>query len=268
MTPVAKPVPSIFTTDTSRPLQQGDVFVQGGFSRIAASDGWSPTAWAPYESYRHTFAAADTAVGTPAHDVVAGLALVMVVSHDCHLDKELHLAAKALLRAHPDRGEEWAYAQAETDDTLDRHVIVSPIVSADAVAVNDSKMLLASRVVGYLAVPPSDRHGLIETTIVDLGQRTTVDRLTLTRRLASLGDEARLQLRYALARMDSLRTPDLTAELEAAVGQRIMSIDRPTGRRATLLIAFEDGGTLEVLPRPGHTPQDGPRRQAVPDPRS
>lgn len=263
---MAKRQPSIFTPDISRPLQQGDVFVQGGLSRIAASDGWSPAAWAPYETYRHTFAAADSALGTPAHDVVAGLGLVMVVSHDCHLDKELHLAAKALLRAHADQDETWAYAHAENDDSLDRHVIVSPLVSADAVAVSDRDLLYAGRIVGYLPVPPSPAHGLTTTAIVELGQRTTVDRLTLTRRLASITDQARLQLRYGLARMDSLRTPDLTAELEAAVGQRVTAIERPTGKRATLAITLADGSTLEVLPRPGDTPQDGPRRQSVPGP--
>lgn len=57
------------------------------------------------------------------------LGLVMVVSHDCHLDKELHLVARALLRANPDRDENWAYEKAEPDDTLDPHVIVSPIVN-------------------------------------------------------------------------------------------------------------------------------------------
>ena len=100
--------------------------------------------------------------------------------------------------------------------------------------------------------------------MVDHGHRTTVDRLTLTRRLASITDPARLQLRYALARMDSLRTPDLTAELEAALGKRVSRISRPTGKRITLLIELEDGTALEVLPRPGDTPLDGPRRRSVP----
>ncbi len=49
-----------------------------------------------------------------------------------------------------------------------------------------------------------------------------------------------LLLRYALARMDSLRTPDLGAELEAVVGKRIVSIERPTAKRLTLAITFED----------------------------
>lgn len=200
----------------------------------------------------------------PAQEVVAGTGLVMVVSHDCHLDKELHLAARALQRAEPERGADWAYAAAETDDRLDRHVVVSPVVSPDAVPVGDKRLLLGGRVVGYLPVPASAEHGLTSPAVVDLGHRSTVDRLTLTWRLASITDPARLQLRYALARMDALRTPDLTSELEAAVGKRVASIDRPTGKRATLLITFDDGEVLQVLPRPGKTPQEGPGRTRTP----
>lgn len=227
-------------------------------------DGWAPAAWRAYETFRHTFAATNAALGVPAQDVVAGLGLMMVVSHDCHLDKELHLAARALLRANPGWDEDRAYEKAEADDTLDRHVIVSPLVSPHDVPVEDKSMLHAGRIVGFLPVPASPRHGLTTPALVDLGHRTTVDRLTLTRRLASITDIARLQLRYALARMDSLRTPDLNVELEAAVGQRVTGIERPTGKRATLVITLEDGSALEVLPRPGQTPLDGPRRQAVP----
>lgn len=50
----------------------------------------------------------------------------MVVSHDCHLDKELHLAARALRAVAATLTEADAYSRAEADGTLDRHVIVSP----------------------------------------------------------------------------------------------------------------------------------------------
>lgn len=192
------------------------------------------------------------------------LGLVMVVSHDCHLDKELHLVARALLRANPDRDENWAYEKAEPDDTLDHVIVSQPDRQPDDVSVGDTNMLLAGRIVGFFPVPASPQHGLTSPAVVDLGHRTTVDRLTLTRRLASITDDARLMLRYALARMDSLRTPDLTAELEAAVGERVTGIERPTGKRVTLVITLEDGNTFEVLPGPGTTPLDGPRRQAFP----
>ena len=86
-------------------------------------------------------------------------------------------------------------------------------------------LLPAGRIVGYLPIPDSPELALPET-VADLGHRTTVDRLTLTQRLTSLTDGARLRLRYALARMDSLRIPDVGAELEAALGPP----DRP--RRA------------------------------------
>ncbi len=71
----------------------------------------------------------------------------MVVNHDCHLDKELHLAAWALLKEQPVRGEEWGNDTAEADE-LDRHVVVSPIVALGRVPVSDKDLLLAGRVGG------------------------------------------------------------------------------------------------------------------------
>lgn len=183
----------------------------------------------------------------------------MVVSHDCHLDKELHLAARALRAVAATLTEADAYSRAEADGTLDRHVIVSPLIHLDDLPLtrdpNTRGLLRAGRIIGYLPVPASAGLALPET-VADLSHRSTVDRLTLSRRLTSLTDAARLQLRYALARMDSLRTPDIGAELEAALDRRITGVDRPSARRPTLLLTFDDDTVLEFAVT-GDTPQDG-----------
>jgi hypothetical protein len=255
----------VFSTADDRPIQQGDIFVTAGIVRVAsAADTFCPAAWAPYETSRTPLAeASGSMVGL---DAAGGRALVMVVSHDCHLDKELNVAARALMRV-DGLDETTAYERAEQDPGLDRHVLVSPLVTPQdlPVAAHADTLvhLQAGGVVGYFPVPASQSLG-VSACVVDLGHRSCVDRLTLTQRLTSLTDPARLQLRYALARMDSLRTPDLGAELEAAVGQRIDGIERPTAKRSTIVIALHDGSRLELLPRPGNTPVDGPRRHHVP----
>lgn len=256
----------VFSNDTTRATRQGDIFLSTGIARIAAAgEPYSPPAWAAYETTRAALPAG--LPGQPDLDVIGGRALVMVVSHDCHLDKELNLAARALPAADPALDESEAYARAEVDDTLDRHVVVSPLVSLGdlplAFDANTAGLLRAGRIIGYLPVPANSALALPET-VVDLGHRSTVDRLTLTQRLSSLTDPARLQLRYALARMDSLRTPDLGAELEAAIGHRIVGVERPAGKRPTVLLRLDDDTALELLPRPGETPHHGPRRQHVP----
>lgn len=231
----------VLVAGSGRPLQQGDLFVTSGVARVVPASAPSenpsiaatgPSGTAPFETHRSALDEPLPPSGMPALDVVGGRVLVMVVSHDCQLDKELHHAARRLQKE--GLSEVAAYAQAESDDTLDRNVTVSPVVELTELPLagdpNFDTNVRAGRVVGYLPVPA--RAGLLPAeAVVDLGYRTTADRATLTQRLASLTDPARLQLRYALARMDSLRTPDLGAELEAAVGQRITSVDPPNSRR-------------------------------------
>ena len=92
--------------------------------------------------------------------------------------------------------------------------------------------------------------------------------MTLDQRLVSLTDPARIQLRYALARMDSLRTPDIGHELDLAIGQRITTVLYPNAKRPTVGLVLEDGTQLELLPRPGDTTLKGPRRAKPPTRRS
>lgn len=190
----------------------------------------------------------------------------MVVSHDCHLDKEANHRARSLMKEFQ-LGEDEAFAIAEDDDTLDRHVVVSPIVSTDALVDPSDRsrrdLLARGRLLGYYPLEDADRLGLSGAT-VDLGLRATVDRLTLTARLVSLTDAARIQLRCALARIDSLRTPDIGHELDLAVGQRVVKVLRPDAKRPTVVLVLEDGAELELLPRPADIPLGGPRRGKVP----
>ena len=157
-----------------------------------------------------------------------------------------------------------AFRLAEDDDALDRHVIVSPVVPLDAVAAagdrSNRALMRKGRLLGYYALEDNADLGLVNV-VVDLGMRATVDRLTLDQRLVSLTDPARIQLRYALARMDSLRTPDIGHELDLALGQRITEVVRPDSVRPHVSLVLEDGSVLDLLPRPGDTPQTGPRRR-------
>lgn len=217
----------MYSADTSRPIQQGDLFISSGVTRIVATAGaYTPAAW---ESFSEPVGqVAPPLSGAAGLSALGGRALVMVVSHDCQLDKEANQRARALMKA-GGLDEEAAFALAEDDDTLDRHVIVCPVVPLDGLldpADTSSRALLArGRLLGYYPLVDEGRLGL-DGVVVDLGLRATVDRLTLDQRLVSLTDPARIQLRYALARMDSLRTPDIGHELDLAVGQRITKAPR------------------------------------------
>jgi hypothetical protein len=61
---------------------------------------------------------------------------------------------------------------------------------------------------------------------VDLTYRCTLDRFDVVR-VASLTPPARSQLRYALVRLDALRTPRLDFEVESLIGRRIEAATAP-----------------------------------------
>jgi hypothetical protein len=254
-----------YSRETDRPLQQGDIIITGGVTRVGfAGNAHTPYAWSHFSDHRFDFA--PTMPGLPGLSSISGRALVMVVSHDCHLDKELNTFARHLMRTR-ELSEEDAFRAAEDDDSLDRHVVVSPIVRvSDLTALDDRDgqgQIRSGRRIGYLPLADSSRLGIAES-VADLGYRSTVDRFTLTERLVSLSDDARIHLRYALARMDSLRTPDIGAELDLAVGQRVLRVERPQGKRMAIVLHLGDGSTLELLPRPGSPNLDGPRRRIAP----
>lgn len=258
----------MYSDDISRPIQQGDLFISSGVTRTVLTDDlYTPPAWASFSDPVGRVAA--SVDGLQGLSAVGGRALVMVVSHDCQLDKEANQRARALMKERA-IDEEAAFELAEADDTLDRHVVVSPVVPLDAVTTasdpNHRALIRQGRLLGYFALDDHEALGLRDV-VVDLGMRATVDRLSLDRRLVCLTDPARLQLRYALARMDSLRTPDIGYELDAALGKRIVEVRRPDRRRPTVSLVLDDGSVVDLLPRPGTTPLDGPRRQKTPGPR-
>jgi hypothetical protein len=141
--------------------------------------------------------------------------------------------------------EDTAFVIAEADDTLDRHVIVSPVVMLDAVLDPDDTdnraLMRRGRLLGHLPLDDHEPLG-IAGMVVDLGYRATVDRLSLDRRLVSLTDPARIRLRYALARMDSLRTPDIGHELDLALGTQ------PTLAEIAHALAVQDSSPLADRP--------------------
>jgi hypothetical protein len=255
-----------YSNEITRPLQQGDIFITSGVARIAHhSDSFAPRAWAAYDETESTLAESNHIMD--ALKFIGGRAAVMVLSHDCQLDKEINIAARALMKVDANLSEQAAFTKAEADDELDRFVIVSPLVDVDLVyAARDQNSLadiLSARTVGYFPLPDEPTLSL-EGVVVDLSYRTTVDRLTLTDRLVSLSDPARLRLRYALARMDSLRTPDLSSDLIEAVGQKIVDIQLPKKGRQTIELILDNGKRIEVLPKPGNTPQEGASRRSTP----
>jgi hypothetical protein len=257
---VTKPTSQRFYSTADEAPQQGDILI-GAVARVIADDEFSPPRWAGLDEHRAMLAPALQAglVEVPPLRVAGGRSLVMICSHDCGLDKEFNIVVDELT----DPRGEWrldeatAVAHAEARDDLDRTFTVSPLVSPDKVLVAgepvDRGSLLGGHVVGYLPVPELVVNGrvVIPESVVDLSYRATLDRRAYTQRVTSVSEEARQQLRFALARLDVLRTPNLELQLSAAIGQEITSAKVSKKNPLIVELVLADGTTVQLLKPPG-----------------
>lgn len=256
-------VASIYAINEVRPLQQGDIIFSSGVVRLTvANEIFTPPAWVGIDTIQSQMVAAKSK--TSGLGTIGGPALVMVLSHDCQLDKDINRAARQLMKADSSLTPDAAFELAEQNPELDRFVLVAPLVDVHQIPnggdQNITNSILAGMTLGYF--PLQDEKNLaIHRTVVDLNYRSTVDVFTLSRRLTSLTDIARLQLRYALARMDSLRVPVLETVFSEAIGQKITDVLPPRKGSQTVKLVLENGKALEVLLPPTEPEQAGPTRK-------
>ncbi len=233
--------------------RQGDI-VLCGVSRIIAEDHRSPSQW---ESLDAHFVQIDDAWdnGKPL-GIAAGIGLAMVVTHDCQLDKEWNQRVRELQRG--GMNEEQAELEATYDRTLDRTLVVSPLVDPGDLRGGRGN-LMAGKVIGYLPVP-AHPAGLVDECVVDLTYQCTVDRLDVVK-VASISEAARKQLRYALIQLDALRTAELGFEIEAIIGRTIREVEVPARHPLTVRIQLDNGQVIELLQQPGTPDQETGRTE-------
>ena len=235
-----------FYLDGLGPPRQGDILL-AGVSRLVADDRFSPPAWDRLDS--HDITAHGARDGSDLW-LETGAALVMVTSHDCHFDKEWNQRVRSLIREGVDERE--AQRIAEADQTLDRTFNASPLVYPDEVN-RDRGNLMTGRIVGYLPVPAS-LDGVIPEAVVDLTYRVTLDRLDVVP-VKAISAEPRMQLRYALAQLDTLRATAAGFELERVVGRHIERVSFPRERPLFVRLHLDDGSEIDLL-QPAAEPDD------------
>ena len=231
--------------------RQGDI-VLCGVSRIIAEDRHSPPQWEAFDAHFVTIDGAWN--GERPLGIAAGIGLAMVVTHDCQLDKEWNRRIRELEKSGMES--DAAQAEAEADPTLDRTLVVSPLVDPDDLR-GDRGNLLAGKVIGYLPVP-AHPDALVNECVVDLTYQCTIDRLDVVK-VGSIKEAARKQLRYGLIQLDALRASDLGFELEAVVGRTIQKVDGPARDPRSVRIELDDGQVIQLLQQPGTPDPDGGR---------
>ena len=146
---------AFFREDDQAPLQQGDV-VLAPLVRLAVPDSKAPDRWSGLDQDRHRFPFHEEPELREA-DAVAGFAPVMVVTHDCHLDKEF-LERYEVLRKQGLRKAD-AQQAAEDDPDLDRFVVVAPLIPVTAFRATPDAIARQS-VIGLFLVPAFGRANL------------------------------------------------------------------------------------------------------------
>lgn len=172
---------------------------------------------------------------------------VMVLSHDCEMEKEFNQRASSLIADGFSREE--AEAIASEDESLDRFVVVAPLLSYGELPQDQHEGVRSGQRIGYFPVPPFAAVEMDET-LVHLDRACTVDRLLLTRfaKIASLTPMSVGVLRFKLAECYAARDLSAMVELQALVGKRITHVQlHQRSKRSTALHLHLDNGQIAHL---------------------
>jgi hypothetical protein len=83
---------------------------------------------------------------------------------------------------------------------------------------------------------------------------------------ASVSAEARTHLRYALARLDSLRATAVGFELERVIGRHIEKVTFPRDKPLFVRLQLDDGRQIDLLQPPVESDAGAPSRTLFPGP--
>lgn len=241
---------SAYLSEPGLVLRQGDIVLAPSTVLLAAreadADGATPEpprlgerrlslTWRPGESLL-------------APDVVAEtlLAPVLVLSHDCHLEKDFNERVRELIASGVPDDE--AVRLASADPALDPYAVVAPLQPYSAVPAHRHAGIRAGDRIGYVALDALPGDG--GDYVVDLGRACTVSVRLLPWRakIASLAPESVAELRYKLAEVYAMRDLAVLTELQSMVGQRILHAEAlPKSRKKSALVLHLENGDIVHL---------------------
>lgn len=171
---------------------------------------------------------------------------VLVLSHDCQLEKDFNERVRDLIADGVALDE--AIAEASADPALDPFAVVAPLEPYSAVPAHRHAGIRAGDRIGYFALDrlPGDEGDYV----VDLGRACTVSVRLMPQgaKVASLGPSSAAELRYKLAEAYAIRDLSVVAELEAMVGQRILRAEAlpKSKKKSALVLHLENGELIHV----------------------
>lgn len=204
--------------------------------------------------------------GTHAPEVSAEMRFspVLVLSHDCELEKDFNERIRALLAE--GRAEDDALAEAEGDPSLDPFAVVAPLRPFSDLPAQRREGVLHGQRIGYFPLLKLPRDG--GDYFVDLGQACTVSVRLLPQagKVASLDRHAVFELRYKLTEAYAIRDLAVLHELERLTGRTIVRATAlpKSGKKTSLQLFLDDGDIvhLEIRKPREELPEEIVRTQA------
>lgn len=171
---------------------------------------------------------------------------VMVLSHDCELEKDFNERVRVLLA--DGVPEEEAIARAEADPTLDPFAVVASLRPFSELAPQRHEGVRQGQRIGYFPVLQLPRDG--GDYFVDLSQVSTVSVQLLPQagKVASLARDSVFELRYKLAEAYAIRDLAVLRELERLTGRTILraaALPR-SGKKTSLQLYLDDGEIVHL----------------------
>jgi hypothetical protein len=183
---------------------------------------------------------------------------VLVLSHDCQLEKDFNERMRELMAGGMDVEE--AQGVASSDPTLDPLAVVAALQPYEAFPAYRHAGIRSGDRIGYFPVDRLPQDG--GDYAVDLGRLTTisVQLLPQTGKIASLASTSVAELRYKLAEAYSIRDLSVLLELEGMVGQTIQRVEAlPRNKKKTSLVLHLANQRGDRPSRDPQTPGGTPR---------
>ena len=252
-------------------LRQGDVILAPATVLVSADE--APTADAPALPPRYLGDRVETLLWSKstrlAPDVVAEtvFAPVLVLSHDCQLEKDFNEHVRNLVKEDGMPLDD-AIAHASADPSLDPFAVVAPLQPYSDIPEHRHAGIRSGDRIGYYALDALPGDG--GDYVVDLGRACTISVRLLPQaaKVASLSPASAAELRYKLAEAYAIRELSVIAELEAMVGHCIMRAEAvPKSRKKSAVILHLDNGDLlhlEIRRPRDEVPQEVTRTTAGP----
>jgi hypothetical protein len=189
---------------------------------------------------------ADAPASSPDVSAEMRFSPVLVLSHDCELEKEFNERVRDLLGA--GRSEPEALAEAEGDPTLDPFAVVAPLRPFSDLPERRRAGVHNGQRIGFFPLLQLPRDG--GDYYVDLGQVCTLSVQLLPQRgkVASLAPDSVFELRFKLSEAYAIRDLAVLRELERLAGRTIVraaALPR-TGKKSSLQLFLDDGDVVHL----------------------